>query len=210
MTELPRGTVTFLFTDIEGSTALWERDRSAMAIAVERHLALLDEAITVHRGVHFKTVGDAVQAAFPTASAALAAAIAGQQAILGEPWPEEIGSLRVRMALHVGTAEPDAGDYLATGIEPPVAHAGRGSWGPDPRLRGHPASGRGRCSRGRDAVLARPARSARSASAGRNLPGRCARIAGAIPGLALAAAPSDEPGCSSHARSSVATRKWRP
>jgi predicted ATPase/class 3 adenylate cyclase len=116
MTELPRGTVTFLFTDIVGSTALWERNRSAMADAVERHLALLDEAITVHRGVHFKTVGDAIQAAFPTASAALAAAIAGQQAILGEPWPEEIGSLRVRMALHVGTAEPDAGDYVATGL----------------------------------------------------------------------------------------------
>ena len=116
MTALPTGTVTFLFTDIEGSTALWERDRSAMAIAVERHLALLDEAITVHRGVHFKTVGDAIQAAFPTASAALAAAIAGQQAILGEPWPEEIGSLRVRMALHVGTAEPDAGDYVAMGL----------------------------------------------------------------------------------------------
>ena len=116
MTALPTGTVTFLFTDIEGSTALWERNRSAMAIAVERHLALLDEAITVHRGVHFKTVGDAIQAAFPTASAALAAAIAGQQAILGESWSEEIGSLRVRMALHVGTAEPDAGDYVATGL----------------------------------------------------------------------------------------------
>src|SRR5918998_689276 len=60
MPELPRGTVTFLFTDIEGSTALWERDRSAMAAAVERHVALLDAAIQAHGGVHFKTVGDAV------------------------------------------------------------------------------------------------------------------------------------------------------
>ena len=116
MPDLPSGTVTFLFTDIEGSTALWERDPAAMAIAVERHLALLDEAITVHRGVHFKTVGDAVRAAFHTASAALAAAVAGQRAILAEPWPEEIGSLRVRMALHVGTAEPVAGDYLASAL----------------------------------------------------------------------------------------------
>jgi class 3 adenylate cyclase len=57
MPDLPSGTVTFLFTDIEGSTALWERDRSAMA-AVERHLALLDAAIQT-RGVHFKTAGDA-------------------------------------------------------------------------------------------------------------------------------------------------------
>ena len=87
-----------------------------MAAAVERHLTLLDAAIEAHGGVHFKTVGDAVQAAFHTASAALAAAIAGQQAILEEPWPEEIGSLRVRMALHVGTAEPVAGDYLAPAL----------------------------------------------------------------------------------------------
>src|SRR5687767_5590302 len=94
MPERPRGTVTFLCTDIEGSTALWERDRQAMAIAVERHLALLDEAIAAHDGVHFKTVGDAVQAAFHTASAALTAAIAGQRAIFAEPWPQEIGSLR--------------------------------------------------------------------------------------------------------------------
>jgi predicted ATPase/class 3 adenylate cyclase len=116
MPDLPSGTVSFLFTDIEGSTALWERDRHAMAIAVERHIALLDAAIAAHDGVHFKTVGDAVQAAFHTASAALAAAIAGQQAILGEPWPEQIGSLRVRMALHVGAAESVAGDYLAPAL----------------------------------------------------------------------------------------------
>jgi predicted ATPase/class 3 adenylate cyclase len=116
MPDLPSGTVSFLFTDIEGSTALWERDRDAMSIAVERHLALLDAAITAHDGVHFKTVGDAVQAAFQTASAALAASIAGQQAILGESWPQEIGSLRVRMALHVGAAEPAAGDYLAPAL----------------------------------------------------------------------------------------------
>src|SRR5688572_20880731 len=67
MPDLPTGTVTFLFTDIEGSTALWERDRTAMASAVVRHLMLLGAAIAAHDGVHFKTVGDAVQAAFPTA-----------------------------------------------------------------------------------------------------------------------------------------------
>ena len=66
MPDLPSGTVTFLFTGIEGSTALWERDRVGMAAAVARHLALLDAAIQAHGGVHFKTVGDAVQAAFST------------------------------------------------------------------------------------------------------------------------------------------------
>jgi predicted ATPase/class 3 adenylate cyclase len=113
MPDLPRGTVTFLFTDIEGSTALWERDRQAMAETVARHIDLLGDAIRAHGGVHFKTVGDAVQAAFPTAPAAVAAALAGQQAILAETWPAG-DTLRVRMALHAGEAEPDSrGDYLA-------------------------------------------------------------------------------------------------
>ena len=113
MAELPHGTVTFLFTDIEGATRRWERDRSAMAAAVARHLALLDQAIVSHNGAHFKTVGDAVQAAFSTAPDAVAAALAPQHAVLSEDWgtPEP---LRVRMALHAGEAIPDdRGDYLA-------------------------------------------------------------------------------------------------
>ena len=89
----PDGTVTFLFTDIEGSTALWERDREAMRRAVDRHLALIDEAIAAAGGVHFKTIGDAIQAAFHTGPAALEAAVAAQRALLAEPWPEEIGPL---------------------------------------------------------------------------------------------------------------------
>ena len=113
MPELPSGTVTFLFTDIEGSTERWERDRPAMAAAVARHIALLDAAIQAHGGVHFKTVGDAVQAAFPTAPGAMAAALDGQRALLAETWPDG-DPLRVRMALHAGDAEPDdKRDYLA-------------------------------------------------------------------------------------------------
>ena len=114
MSALPSGTVTFLFTDIEGSTARWERDRQAMAAAVARHLALLDAAVQAHDGVLFKVVGDAVQAAFPTAPAAIATALEAQQAILAEDWGEH-GPLQVRMALHAGEAEPDdRGDYLAS------------------------------------------------------------------------------------------------
>jgi predicted ATPase/class 3 adenylate cyclase len=113
MADLPRGTVTFLFTDIEGSTALWERDRTTMRAAVTQHLALLRETITAHSGVAFKTVGDAVQAAFATAPAALTAAVDGQRALQAASWPEAIGLLRVRMALHAGMAEPIDGDYLA-------------------------------------------------------------------------------------------------
>jgi predicted ATPase/class 3 adenylate cyclase len=106
--------VTFLFTDIEGSTALWERDRPAMATAVERHLHLLRGAIEAHGGILFKVVGDAVQAAFATAPAAIAAGLDGQRTLLAENWGA-LGHLHVRMALHVGEATPDArGDYLAT------------------------------------------------------------------------------------------------
>lgn len=111
--DLPSGTVTFLFTDIEGSTALWERDRASMTHAVERHLELLGGSISVHGGVHFKTVGDMVQAAFPTAPQAVAAALDGQQALRGRDWGS-LGPLKVRMALHAGDAVPDDhGDYLA-------------------------------------------------------------------------------------------------
>jgi predicted ATPase/class 3 adenylate cyclase len=116
MPDLPSGTVSFLFTDIAGSTALWERDRSAMAIAVERHLSLLRTAIETHGGVLFKTVGDAVWAAFGTAPAAIAAALDGQRALLADGFPE-VGGLRVRMALHAGEAKPDEhGDYLAPAL----------------------------------------------------------------------------------------------
>jgi predicted ATPase len=110
--DLPSGTVTFLFTDIEGSTVLWERDRQGMAAAVARHMALLGAAIHTHGGVHFKTVGDAVQAAFATAPAAIAASLDAQRALLAEDWGE-LGPLRVRMAIHAGEADPDErGDYL--------------------------------------------------------------------------------------------------
>jgi predicted ATPase/class 3 adenylate cyclase len=111
MPELPSGTVTFLFTDIEGSTALWEQDQAAMRRAVDRHFELLDAAIATHGGHRYEVIGDAVQAAFAAAPDALAAAVAAQQAIAAEPWPLP-APLRVRMALHVGEATPDAsGDY---------------------------------------------------------------------------------------------------
>src|SRR5215217_2649806 len=116
MPDLPSGTVTFLFTEIEGSTTLWERDRAAMQTAVERHLALLDAAITSHHGIHFKTVGDAVQSAFPTAPDAVAAALDAQRTLRSEPWPEGIGPLRVRIAVHTTAATPEGGDYLAPGL----------------------------------------------------------------------------------------------
>src|SRR5262245_10522896 len=116
MSDLPSGTVTFLFTDIEGSTALWERDRAAMANAVDRHLAVVHTAVEAHHGVLFKVVGDAVQAAFPTAPDALAASLAVQRALSVEPWTGLAQPLRLRVALHTTAADPREGDCLAAGL----------------------------------------------------------------------------------------------
>jgi predicted ATPase/class 3 adenylate cyclase len=113
MAELPRGTVTFLFTDIEGSTQRWERDRVAMRKAIEHHLTLLASVVETHNGVLFKVMGDSVQAAFSSAPDAVAAALDAQQALLSCDW-SAVGGLPVRMALHVGEAVPDdRDDYLA-------------------------------------------------------------------------------------------------
>jgi class 3 adenylate cyclase len=106
----PTGTVTFLFTDIEGSTQLWQAFPTAMKDALSRHHALLQEAVDSHNGYVFQIVGDAICAAFPTAPAAVAAAIAGQHALARESWGET-GPLRVRMALHSGSIEVRAGAY---------------------------------------------------------------------------------------------------
>ena len=81
MPDFPSGTVTFLFTDIEGSTERWERDQGAMASAVARHLALLRTITEAHNGVLFQVVGDAVQAAFPTAPDAVAVAVDVQRSV---------------------------------------------------------------------------------------------------------------------------------
>jgi len=101
---LPRGTVTFLFTDIEGSVSIWDQKPEAMKTAVARHQTILRQAIETNGGVVFKIIGDAFQAAFELASQGLAAAVAAQRHILSAEWGET-GPLRVRMGLHTGPAE---------------------------------------------------------------------------------------------------------
>ena len=114
---LPTGTITFLFTDIQGSTPLWERAPEKMAVALQVHNAALRRAIEANGGVVFKVVGDAFNAAFPTAPQALKAAIDGQRALGSAPW-NELGPLKVRMGLHTGEAELDPG-----GDEYAVSHS---------------------------------------------------------------------------------------
>ncbi len=111
MPTIPTGTVTFLFTDIEGSTRLWEVHPAWMQGAFQRQEAILRQVIADHGGYAYKMIGDAFQAAFQTATDALAASIAAQRALAGEAWGSP-GPLRVRMALHTGTVEERGDDYV--------------------------------------------------------------------------------------------------
>jgi predicted ATPase/class 3 adenylate cyclase len=111
MHDLPTGTVTFLFTDIEASTRLWHAHPDAMPAAYERHDTILRAAVFARGGVVYKTVGDAFQAAFPNAPAGVGAALDAQRALQAEPWPLP-EPLKVRMALHTGAVDPSPeGDY---------------------------------------------------------------------------------------------------
>ncbi len=107
----PEDTVVFLFTDIEASSRRWEGDQDAMAQDLARHDELLRGAVEDGRGRVFADTGDGLCAAFSTASDALAAAIAAQRALLAQAWNSPV-PLRVRMAIHAGSAEPRGDNYV--------------------------------------------------------------------------------------------------
>jgi predicted ATPase/class 3 adenylate cyclase len=109
---LPTGTVTFLFTDIEGSTKLWQKHPSAMPYALARHHAILNETIAKHGGYVFQIIGDAFCAAFSTVIDGLDAALAAQRALRDANWGET-GAILVRMALHTGTADVHVGEHTS-------------------------------------------------------------------------------------------------
>lgn len=109
----PSGIVTFLFTDIEGSTALWERMPEAMKRALAQHDQLLHLAIAKHNGFVFKQIGDAFQAAFVEPLDALEASLSAQRALRDAAW-SETGQLRVRMGIHTGPEEWLGTDYAVS------------------------------------------------------------------------------------------------
>jgi predicted ATPase/class 3 adenylate cyclase len=115
MTGLPSGTVTFLFTDLEGSTRLWEEYPDAMQSALARHDELLRAAIEAHDGRVVKTTGDGVHAVFASVRDALSAAVEAQFALGAEVW-EKTGPLRVRMGVHTGEGEQRDGDYYGPAL----------------------------------------------------------------------------------------------
>ncbi len=107
------GIITFLFTDIEGSTRLWQADEEAMRSALARHDEVLRKTIAAQEGTVFTGTGDGMAAAFGSATAAVRAALAAQRALQAEPWPTAT-PLRVRMGVHSGEAEWRDGDYFGT------------------------------------------------------------------------------------------------
>ena len=102
MAQRPSGTVTFLFTDIEGSTRLWEQYPDDMGAALALHDAVLRGAIESRGGYVFTTFGDAFCAAFSSPTEAMDTAVSAQRALVSEQWGET-GPLQVRMAMHIGT-----------------------------------------------------------------------------------------------------------
>src|SRR4051794_38394946 len=131
MAALPTGTVTFLFTDVEGSTRLWERNPEQMRRALARHDEIIEALVAQREGVVVRPrgEGDSRFAVFPRASNAVAAAAAIQQELHAEPWPAET-PLRVRMALHTGEADLRDGDYYGSAVNRcarlrAIAHGGQ-------------------------------------------------------------------------------------
>jgi len=112
--------VTFLFTDIEGSTRLWQSAPDAMPAALDRHDLIVRSAIEDHDGYVFSTGGDGFAAAFSRAGAAVAAALEAQRGLTAESWPQD-APIRVRMGLHTGEVTERDGDYFGT----PVNQAAR-------------------------------------------------------------------------------------
>ena len=115
MGELPAGTVTFLFTDLEGSTRLWEEHPEAMKGALARHDEILRVAVAANGGTTVKTTGDGVHAAFPTAHDALSAELEIRGNLAAQSF-DATGPLRVRMGAHTCEAELRDGDYYGSGV----------------------------------------------------------------------------------------------
>src|SRR5437763_14730706 len=113
MPELPSGTVTFLFTDVEGSTRLLKQLRDRYGQVLADHRRILRAAFEKHGGQEIDTQGDAFFVAFRKATDAALAAAAAQRALAEHPWPDG-GKCRVRLGIHTG--EPSLGDERYHGL----------------------------------------------------------------------------------------------
>src|SRR3712207_1638036 len=129
MPELPQGTVTLLFTDIEGSTQLLRRLGDAYAGVLAAHQRLLREAFQAHGGCEVDTQGDAFFVAFARAVDAVQAAVAAQRALAAHPWSEG-GAVRVRMGLHTGEPTASGERYVGLAVHRAARIGAAGHGGP--------------------------------------------------------------------------------
>ncbi|MCI0877641.1 MAG: adenylate/guanylate cyclase domain-containing protein [Chloroflexi bacterium] len=131
MPDLPIGTITYMFTDVEGSTLLWQQHPDEMRAVMARHDSLLTSAVEANDGtvVRPRGEGDSIFAVFLRATDAVGAACAAQQFIFRETWPKDI-AINVRMALHTGESELREHDYYGTTVNRcarlrAIAHGGQ-------------------------------------------------------------------------------------
>ncbi len=110
--QLPTGTLSFLFTDIEGSTRRWEEHPAEMRVALARHNRILMAAIESSGGTLYETMGDGLVAVFPSARGAVSAAVQAQTELAKEQWPPMISPIRVRMGIHTDETAIRDGRYL--------------------------------------------------------------------------------------------------
>src|SRR5436305_2404747 len=117
MAELPSGTVTFLLTDVQGSTALWEQAPEAMRVALSRHDHVFEAAVRDHDGAHIRPrgEGDSRFAVFAGVAEALSAALTIQRAFAAEPWPSPC-AIKVRIGVHTGEAQLRERDYYGSAV----------------------------------------------------------------------------------------------
>ena len=109
---LPGGVVTFLFTDVVGSSAKWDSARSAMETAIRRHDEIFEEEIESRGGVIIKKMGDGLMAVFPDPTDAVRVAVESQRRLRTEPWEDAVHDFAVRMGIDTGSIRPVNGDYV--------------------------------------------------------------------------------------------------
>src|SRR5262245_37301961 len=134
MADQPSGAVTFLFTDIEGSTRLVKQLREHYGDVLSEHQRLLRAAFDAHRGYEVDTQGDSFFVAFSSARDALLAAVDGQLALLAHPWPDGV-RINVRMGLHTGQATASGGRYTGLAVHRAARIGAAGHGGPLPVAR---------------------------------------------------------------------------
>jgi len=121
--------LTFLFTDLENSTVLWQQAPEEMKTALAEHDRILRAAVEAHNGRIVKTTGDGIHAVFDSPRDAVLCALDGQRTLAGNHWPEETGPLKVRMGMHTGECQERDGDYYGTTVNQAARIMGLGHGG---------------------------------------------------------------------------------